>query len=49
MGCSNRKSMIEKYLKGKVMRQWLETKMMNGSLITEYQKPLLGKPFVINE
>ena len=41
--------MIEKYLKGKVMRQWLETKMINGSLIDEYQKPFLGKPFVINE
>ena len=41
--------MIEKYLIGKVTRQWLETKMINGSLITEYQKPFLGKPFVINE
>ena len=41
--------MIEKYLKGKVMRQWLETKMINGSLIAEYQKPFLGKPFVFTE
>ena len=41
--------MIEKYLKGKVIRQWLETNMINGSLIAEYQKPFLGKPFVINE
>ena len=41
--------MIEKYLKGEVKRQWLETRMINGSLIAEYQKPFLGKPFVINE
>ena len=30
--------MIEKYLKGKVM-SILRQKMINGSLITEYQKP----------
>ena len=39
----------EKYLKGEVKRKWLETKMINGSLIAEYRKPFLGKPFVINE
>jgi penicillin-binding protein 2 len=41
--------MIEKYLKGEVKRNWLENKMLKGSLIAEYEKPLLGKPFSIND
>ena len=41
--------MIEKYLKGKVKRTWLENRMLNGSLQNEYLKPLSGKPFEINE
>jgi len=41
--------MIEKYLKGEVKRNWLENKMLNGSLMAEYEKPLLGKPFTIND
>jgi len=41
--------MIEKYLKGKVKRTWLENRMLNGSLQSEYLKPLSGKPFEINE
>jgi len=41
--------MIEKYLKGEVKRTWLENRMLNGSLQSEYLKPLSGKPFEINE
>ena len=41
--------MIEKYLKGKIKRTWLENTMLNGSLQSEYLKPLSGKPFEINE
>ena len=41
--------MIEKYLKGEVKRSWLENRMVNGSLMDEYMKPLSGKPFEINE
>ena len=41
--------MIEKYLDGSVKRKWLEDRMLNGSLLAEYEKPYLGKPFVINE
>ncbi len=41
--------MIEKYLKGEVKRNWLENKMFKGSLMAEYEKPFLGKPFTINE
>ena len=40
---------IEKYLTGNVMRTWLENRMLKGSLLYEYQKPLSGKPFEINE
>ena len=40
---------IEKYLTGNVRRTWLENRMLNGSLLDEYQKPLSGKPFEINE
>ena len=41
--------MLEKYLNGSVKRKWLEDRMLNGSLLAEYEKPYLGKPFVINE
>ncbi len=41
--------MIEKYLNGTIERRWLENRMLNGSLASEYQKPLLGVPFKINE
>lgn len=41
--------MIEKYLKGEVKRNWLENRMLNGSLMAEYEKPLLGNPFTIND
>ena len=41
--------MIEKYLTRTVQRSWLENRMLNGSLASEYEKPLLGVPFKINE
>ncbi len=41
--------MIEKYLNRTIERRWLENRMLNGSLASEYQKPLLGVPFKINE
>ncbi len=41
--------MIEKYLNGTVKRSWLQDRMINGSLMTEYMKPLSGMPFEINE
>ena len=41
--------MIEKYLTGEVKRNWLENKMLKGSLMAEYEKPLLDKPFSIND
>ena len=41
--------MIEKYLNGNVKRTWLENRMLNGSLMNEYMKPLSGEPFEINE
>ena len=41
--------MIEKYLNRRIERRWLENRMLNGSLASEYQKPLLGVPFKINE
>ena len=41
--------MIEKYLTGTVNIKWLENRMLNGSLLDEYAKPLSGKPFAINE
>jgi penicillin-binding protein 2 len=40
--------MIEKYLKGKITRTDLETKMFATSLESEYAKVLSGKPFTIN-
>ncbi len=41
--------MIEKYLNKEIKRQWLEDRMINGSLAAEYAKPYSGKPFEINE
>ena len=41
--------MIEKYLKKEVKRKWLENRIMNGSLLAEYEKPYSGKPFKINQ
>jgi penicillin-binding protein 2 len=41
--------MIEKYINGDVQRKWLEGQMLMGSLQEEYNKPLSGKPFEINE
>ena len=41
--------MIEKYLTGEVKRNWLENKMLKGSLMAEYEKPLLDQPFSIND
>tara|TARA_Y200000002_G_C22269990_1_gene491691 strand:- start:81 stop:593 length:513 start_codon:yes stop_codon:yes gene_type:complete len=40
---------IEKYLNRSIKRKWMEDRMINGSLLKEYEKPYLGKPFVINE
>lgn len=40
---------IEKYLKGEVKRKWLENRMIEGSLETEYAKVTSNKPFTINE
>ena len=40
--------MIEKYLKGKVGRTALETKMLTEGLKAEYAKVLSGQPFTIN-
>ena len=40
---------IEKYLNRSIKRKWMEDRMINGSLLEEYEKPYLGKPFVINE
>ena len=41
--------MIEKYINKSIKRKWLETKMLNGSLKSEYSKPISRKPFKINE
>jgi|TARA_X000000950_G_scaffold199299_1_gene240002 penicillin-binding protein 2 len=41
--------MIEKYLKGEIKRKWLENRMLEGTLESEYEKPLLGRAFTINE
>ena len=40
---------IEKYLTNEVKRKWLERRMVNGSLQSEYEKPYLFKDFKINE
>ena len=41
--------MIEKYINGEVKRSWLEKRMVDGDLSSEYEKPYSGKPFKINE
>ena len=41
--------MLEQYINKKVKRSWLEKRMVEGSLVTEYEKPYSGKPFTINE
>ncbi|MAR43083.1 MAG: penicillin-binding protein 2 [Flavobacteriaceae bacterium] len=41
--------MIEKYLKNSITRPRLEKRMLNGSLEHEYNKPLSGVNFNINE
>ena len=40
---------IEKYLTGNVEREWLESRMINGSLLAEYEKPYKFQNFSINE
>ena len=40
---------IEKYLKEDVGRKWLESRMVNGSLVEEYEKPYKFENFSINE
>ena len=40
---------IEKYLTGTVERKWLESRMINGSLLAEYEKPYKFQNFTINE
>ena len=40
---------IEKYLKEDVGRKWLENRMVNGSLVEEYEKPYKFENFSINE
>ena len=41
--------MIEKYLNKEIKRKWLETRMIEGTLLEEYKKPYSGKPFSVNE
>ena len=41
--------MMEKYLKEKINRKYLEKYIFNGNLINEYQKPYLKSNFKINE
>ena len=40
---------IEKYLREDVGRKWLESRMVNGSLTDEYEKPYKFENFSINE
>ena len=40
---------IEKYLTGNIERKWLESRMINGSLLAEYEKPYKFQNFSINE
>ena len=40
---------IEKYINGQVNRKWLEQRMLNGSLLEEYEKPYKFDLFEINE
>ena len=41
--------MLEQYINKEVKRSWLEKRMVEGSLATEYKKPYSGKLFTINE
>ena len=41
--------MIEKYIKDKIERRWLEKYIIDGNLISEYLKPYTKKNFKINE
>ena len=41
--------MIEKYLTGEISRNYLEERMLLGSLEEEYKKPYSGEPFEINQ
>ena len=41
--------MIEKYLNKEIKRKWLESRMIEGTLLEEYKKPYSGKPFSVNE
>ena len=41
--------MIEKYLNNTITRPRLENRMLNGSLELEYNKPISGENFNINE
>ena len=40
---------IERYINGEVNRKWLEQRMLNGSLLEEYEKPYKFEIFEINE
>ena len=40
---------IEKYINGEVNRSWLERRMLDGSLLEEYEKPYKFDLFEINE
>ncbi|MFL2628279.1 MAG: penicillin-binding protein 2 [Candidatus Marisimplicoccus sp.] len=40
---------IEKYINGEVNRSWLEQRMIDGSLLEEYEKPYKFDLFEINE
>jgi len=40
---------IEKYINGEVSRSWLERRMLDGSLLEEYEKPYKFDLFEINE
>ncbi len=41
--------MMEKYLKKKVNRKYLENYILNGNLMNEYLKPYFNDNFTINE
>jgi len=41
--------LIEKYIHGEISRKDLENYVLEGSLMDEYNKPLIGKPFPIND
>lgn len=41
--------MTEKYLRDSISRKDMEQYVLNGSLMSEYEKPYSGKPFKINQ